>query len=66
MGKRESDGAVLKRPASYVSSNDGPLLSAAAVAELAATRSVADFVKRARELRLIKEHGDSHEQFFFI
>ena len=56
MGKRESDGAVLKRPASQVSSNDGPLLSAAAVAELEATRNINDFRKRARELGLVTQH----------
>ena len=56
MGKRGSDGAPLKRPASYVSSSDGPLLSEAAVAELEATRNINDFRKRARELGLVTQH----------
>ena len=51
MGKPGSDGALLKRPASQVSSNDGPLLSEAAVAELEAPRDIDDFRKRARDGR---------------
>ena len=50
MGKPGSFGVPLKRPALAVPSNDGPLLCEAVVAELEATRSVADFVKRAPEL----------------
>ena len=59
MGKPGSDGALLKRPASQVSSNDGPLLSEAAVAELEATRNINDFRKRARELGLVTEDRNS-------
>ena len=46
MGNLGSDGALLKRPASRVSSNDGALLSEAAVAELEATRNINDVRKR--------------------
>ena len=52
-------GAPLKRPASYVSSNDGPLLSEAAVAELEATRNINDFRKRAGELGFRTQHRNS-------
>ena len=59
MGKRESDGAPLKRPASHVSSNNGPLLSEAAVEALEATRNINDFRKRARELGFCTAHRNS-------
>ena len=59
MGKPGSDGALLKRPASQVSSNDGPLLSEAAVAELEATRNINDFRKRVRELGLVRQYQNS-------
>ena len=53
MGKPRSDGALRKRPASQVSSNDGPLVSTAAMAELKAMRNINDFRKRSRELGLV-------------
>ena len=56
MGKPGSDGALLKRPASQVSSNDGPLFSGVAVEELEATGDINDFRKRARELDLVTQH----------
>ena len=59
MGKRASDGATLKRPAAYVSSNNGPLLSEAAVEALEATRNINDFRKRARELGFCTAHRNS-------
>ena len=59
MGKPGSNGALLKQPASQVSSNDGPLLSGAAVEELEATRNINDFRKRARELGLVTHHRNS-------
>ena len=59
MGKPGSDGVLWKRPASQVSSNDGPLLSTAAMAELKAMRNINDFRKRSRELGLVTGHQNS-------
>ena len=59
MGKRGSDGALLKRPASNGSSIQGALLSEDVVAVLEATRNVNDFRKRARELGLVTRHRNS-------
>ena len=59
MGKRGFDGAPLKRPASNVSSIEGALLSEVAVAELAATRNINDFRKRARKLGVLTQHRNS-------
>ena len=61
-GVPDSAGGLpaLKRRASYVSSNDGPLLSGAAVEELEATHNINDFRKHAREVGLVTKHRDSN------
>ena len=63
MGKRGSDGALVKRPASNVSSIEGALLSEVVVAELEATRNINDFRKRARKLGLVTQHRNSDGQW---
>ena len=63
MGKRGSDGALVKRPASNVSSIQGALLSDVVVAELEATRNVNDFRKRARALGVSTQYKNSDGQW---
>ena len=63
MGKRGSDGALVKRPASNVSSIQGALLSEVVVAELEATRNVNDFRERARALGVPTQYKNSDGQW---
>ena len=60
-GVPDSAGGLpaLKRPASYVSSNDGLLLSRPAEPELVAMRNTTGFRQRARELGLLTRHWNS-------
>ena len=56
MGVRGSDGALLKRPASNLSSIQGALLSEDVVAVLQATHNCNAFRKRARELGVVTKY----------
>ena len=63
MGKRGSNSAPLKRPASFVSSSDGPLSSEVAVAELRAIRNINEVRKRAIGLGYVTKHQGSDGQW---
>ena len=63
MGKRGSDCALLKRPASNASSIEGELSSEVAVAELEGIGNIDDLRKRARKLGLVTQHRNSDGQW---
>ena len=65
MGKRGSDSAPLKPPASYVASSDGPLSSEVAVAELRAIRNINlnGLRKRAVGLGVVTKYQGSDGQW---